>query len=221
MPLSPQQAKTLADAVAGYAFPTAHFDFASQTPVVRLSMSELETRIRQQLLSDSPDTVKDGLSNVLYWGFTQMGGLANVRVGRFRSGVEDLQIEQAAALFKEQPRPALYEIASLKMPEFSSVSFVSKIRMFLDPTQSATLDMQIMKIQQVHSDTVLAAIKQDPTRIRISKANSNAYEGWCERLADIARTYLPDARVADVERGFFQMIQDNKVAAAAAILRDA
>ncbi|MDP9528755.1 hypothetical protein [Pseudomonas protegens] len=90
----------------------------------------------------------------------------------------------------------------------------------LDATQSSASE-NIGRCGSRLCLTVLAAIKQDPTRIRISKANSNAYEGWCERLADIARTYLPDARVADVERGFFQMIQDNKVAAAAAILRDA
>ncbi|MVV49900.1 hypothetical protein EJA72_16890 [Pseudomonas sp. PB120] len=221
MPLDTLQVKALNDAVNGYAFPTAHFDFTTHTPVVGLSMTELETRIRQQLLSASVSDVKDGLSNVLYWGFAQMGGLALVRVERFRSAVTDAQLEQASALFTKHRRPALYDIARLKLPQFSKVSFVSKIRMYLDPAESATLDRQIMQMHQVHSDTVLAAIKEDATSIPTSVVNSHAYERWCERLADIARGYLPGARVVDIERGLFQMIQSGSAKEAAGILRSA
>lgn len=221
MPLDSLQMKEISDAVNGYSFPTAHFDFSTQTPIVGLSMNQLETRIRQQLLSSSISDVKDGLSNVLYWGFAQMGGLARVRVERFRSAVADAQLEQASALFAKHRRPALYDIARLKLPQFSKVSFVSKIRMYLDPVESATLDRQIMQMHQVHSDTVLAAFKEDATSIPTSLVNSHAYEGWCERLAYIAQTYLPSARVVDIERGLFQMIQSGKVNEAAAILRSA
>jgi hypothetical protein len=221
MPLDSLQVKKLSDAVNGYSFPTAHFDFSTQTPIDGLTMTQLETRIRQQLLSSSISDVKDGLSNVLYWGFAQMGGLALVRVERFRSAVADAQLEQASELFAKQQRPALYDIARLKLPQFSKVSFVSKIRMYLDPVESATLDRQIMQMHKVHNGTVLAAFKEDATSIPTSLVNSHAYESWCERLAYIAQTYLPSARVVDIERGLFQMIQSGEVNEAAAILKAA
>ena len=184
-------------------------------------MSQLETQIRQQLLSPSLKDVKDGLSNILYWGFAQMGGLALIRVERFRAAVTIQQLQKASDLFTNHARPTLYEIANLKLPQFSKVSFVSKVRMYLDPVKSATLDRQIMQIHQVHNDTVLAAVKENKTSIPTSKENSNAYEGWCERLAYIAQTYLPAARVVDIERGLFQMIQTGRVNDAASILKSA
>lgn len=88
-------------------------------------------------------------------------------------------------------------------------------------TDFATLDRRIMQIHQIHNDTVLAAVKEDKTSIPTSKRNSNAYEGWCEHLAHIAQTYLPTARVVDIERGLFQMIQAGRVKEAASILKTA
>lgn len=221
MPLGTLQVKKLNDAINAYSFPTAHFDFSTQTPVVGLSMSQLETRIRQQLLSSSPGDIKDGLSNVLYWGFAQMGGLALVRVERFRSEVSGEQLKRASTLFTNHQRPTLYEIARLGLPQFSKVSFVSKIRMYLDPLKSATLDRQIMQMHQIYNDTILAAFKEDRTSIPTSMVNSNAYEAWCDHLAYIAQAYLPTARVVDIERGLFQLIQAGDVNEAASILKNA
>lgn len=221
MPLDAIQVKKLGDAVVSYSFPTAHYDFAAQTPVVGLSMTDLEARIRKQLLSTSINDVKDGLSNILYWGFAQMGGLADVRVQRFRSVVTEAQLKQASALFAKNQRPALYEVARLKLPQFSKVSFVSKVRMYLDPVRSATLDRQVMQMHRVQNDTVLGAIKEDSTSIPTSMVNSNAYEAWCDRLGHIAQSYLPTARVVDIERGLFQMIQSGDVSGAAVILKNA
>ncbi|MCO8166168.1 hypothetical protein NJC40_00020 [Pseudomonas sp. 21LCFQ02] len=221
MPLSTEQVKKLRDAVNSYSFPTAHFDFIAKKPVIGLSMLQLETRIRQQLLSASPEQVKDGLSNVLYWGFAQMGGLGPVRVERFRSAVSIHQLQQASGLFTNRERPALYEIAELGLPQFSKVSFVSKIRMYLDPVKSATLDRQIMQMHQIHTDTVLAAFKQYSTSIPTTKGNSAAYESWCDHLGFIAQAYLPTARVVDIERGLFQIIQEGDVSSAADILKNA
>lgn len=139
MPLGTAQVKDLNNAVSAYNFPTAHFDFATQTPVVGLSMCQLETRIRQQLLSPSSRDVKDGLSNILYWGFAQMKGLAPIRVERFRTAVTSQQLEKTSELFTNHARPTLYEIAKLGLPQFSKVSFVSKVRMYLDVSRSAEI----------------------------------------------------------------------------------
>lgn len=52
----------------------------------------------------------------------------------------------ATELFHASVSPSLIKIKNFGLPEFSGMSFVSKIRMFLDPEKSATLDRQIMKI---------------------------------------------------------------------------
>ncbi len=210
---------SLRAASGAYAFPPAHFDFSANVPVLGLTMAALETRVRHELLSEVG--VKDGLSNVLYWGFAQMGGLAAVRVDRFRTSVTQNQLISASRLFASNPRPSLADIANLKLPQFSGVSFVSKVRMFLDPKTSATLDMQILKIQSVRPTTVLAAIRQSKTTIPVTVNNSAAYEAWCLRLAQIRDTYFPDLRVVDIERGLFHLIQLGQVHCAADIVADA
>lgn len=221
MPLSPDQVKRLSNAVLNYRFPTAHYDFVAKTPMLGLTVPQLEVRVRQQLLGKTTSEVMDGLSNVLYWGYAQMGGLSQVRVDSFRAAVTTPQLQAASRLFNGVPRPGLHEIARLKLPQFSMVSFVSKVRMFLDPVESATLDRQIMQMHQHQSGTVLAVVREYKTSIPLSRANSKAYEGWCNRLAYIVRTYLPNARVVDVERGLFHMIQENNAVEASQILKDA
>lgn len=221
MPLDSTQIKLLTDAISGYSFPAAHYDFAAQAPIAGLSMTQLETRIQRQLLSQSPEGVKDGLSNVLYWGFAKTEGRALHRAEIFRSTVTPAQLEQASRLFSQHRRPALDDIARLGLPQFSGVSFVSKVRMYLDPVRSATLDLQIMKIHQVHGDTVLAGVNQYSTRIPVSAGNSLAYEHWCDRLNLMAHNYLPSARAVDIERGLFHLIQSGRVAEAAGVLKHA
>lgn len=219
MPLTRSQAKCLSAAASRYAFPPAYFDYSSNVTITGLTMAEVEARIRHNLLSGTD--VKDGLSNVLYWGFAQMGGLAAVRVDRFRSTVTQHQLMAASQLFATNPRPTLLDIAGIKLPQFSGVSFVSKVRMFLDPKASATLDKQIMKIHTHRPTTVLADVRQSPTSIPVNSQNSAAYEAWCLRLAHIQRTYVPSLRVVDVERGLFQLIQWGCAHCAADILADA
>jgi hypothetical protein len=96
--------------------------------------------------------------------------------------------------------------------------------MFLDPTGSGTLDQQIMQIHATLPHTVLATVtfRAGATQIPITQANSLAYEAWCGRLYTIAKGYFPHGtRVADVERGFFHLVQTNRVRLAARILHDA
>jgi hypothetical protein len=191
MPLTQPQVRQLSASIASYAFPPAYYGYATGAPVVGLTMTQVESYIQSDLVAGATQRTKDGLSNVLYWGFSQMGGLASVRVGRFRSQVSQHQLQAASKLFRSKPRPTLTEIKMLGMPQFSGVSFVSKVRMFLDPVGSATLDNQIMKIHAVRPTTVLASVRPSQTRIPVSVANSIAYERWCDRLDYIRTTYLP------------------------------
>ena len=220
MPLSPSQVATLRTAIDSYAFPPAHFDYVVGAPVLGLSMTDVESRIRRDLISGHDVGIKKGLSNVLYWGFAQMGGLAAVRVDRFRTRVSQAQLAAAAVLLTA-PRPPLTEIAALGLPQFSGVSFVSKVRMFLDPSGSATLDNQIMKIHVARPTTVLAAVRSRTTTIPVTAGNSAAYEAWCARLEYIKRTYFLDTRVVDIERGLFHLVQTGQVEYAATLLVDA
>ena len=71
--------------------------------------------------------------------------------------------------------------------------------------------------------TVLDLVAGTPseTEIRVTHGNSDAYEGWCERLNFIRNAYFPNSRVVDIERGFFEMIQNGSVMPTAVILREA
>jgi hypothetical protein len=119
--------------------------------------------------------------------------------------------------------PSVVEIKNLGLPEFSGLSFVSKVRMFLDPDKSATLDWQIMKIHERCPTTLLAdLVLGKSTQIRITTRNSDVYEIWCRRMGDISRVNFDGRfRAVDVERGLFQLIQCGRVETAAELLNDA
>jgi hypothetical protein len=223
MPLSASQIKALEHAISCYGFPAAYYDFSTNHAIPNLTMGQVESRIRTALLSGSLQGICDGFSNVLYWGYAQMGGLSGIRADRFRNAVTPQKLRAAVNLFKDNPRPTLLDIAALKLPEFSAVSFVSKVRMFLSPKDSATLDKQLLKIKFELTGTVLdkVVVSTADTAIRVTQANSIAYEHWCNRLGCIRGSYFPKTRVVDIERGFFRLVQIGKIRLAAEILRDA
>ena len=209
-------------AIEGYHFPSDYFDFVGNTPERLENARAVEVRILRGLTSADPAELKNGLSNVLDWGYAQMG-IRDTRVQRFRSNVTVYEIMRAYDLFQRSTHPSVLEIKKLGLPEFSGLSFVSKIRMFLDPDKSAVLDNQIMKIHRNCPTTLLANLQIGrSTQIPITKHNSEVYEAWCRTMVEISGGYF-DARfrAVDVERGFFQLIQDGKVTAAAQIFNNA
>ena len=222
MILSQQQKDCLCTAIEGFGFPADYFDFANNMPERLASTKDVEIRVRRALISGEPDCVKDGLSNVLYWGYAQMG-IRDTRVRRFREKVALTQLNLASALFRGSHVPSVVEIKKLGLPEFSGLSFVSKVRMFLDPGTSATLDWQILKIHQHCSTTLLARLYiGKSTQIPITRNNSEVYEDWCRKMLDISKTYFNGRfRAVDVERGFFELIQRGRVSIAAQILNHA
>jgi len=150
-------------------------------------------------------------------------GIRDTRVERFRTKVTASQLKRAAELFQRSRFPSVGEIKKLGLPEFSGLSFVSKIRMFLDPDDSATLDWQILKIHRKCPTTVLAQFQiGKSTQIPITVNNSEAYEGWCRRMRDISRVHFGGCfRAVDIERGLFHLIQNGEVETAARILSEA
>ena len=222
MTLSQEQTELLRHAIQDYAFPPDLYDFIKKSCDHQPNTKGVETRIKADLTSGDWERVKDGLSNVLFWGWAQKQGRRRVRVEHFRVTATESQLRRAVRLFEQCPRPSLLEIKQLKLPEFSGISFVSKVRMFLDPENSATFDRQIMKIIGAFPATLRATFQafESSTQIRITKESSNAYEHWCEKMREASDRYFNrQFRAVDVERGLFQLIQVDKAAIAAEILK--
>ena len=221
MPLTHEQQEDLRRAIAGYSFPPQYYDFQAGRPLRLQTTRMVESRIKEGLVIGESELVKNALSNVLYWGFSQMG-FRDKRVKRFRDNVTEKNLVEAARLFRVNVPPSLLEIKKIALPQFSGMSFVSKIRMFLDPENSATLDFQIMKIHKANPHTVLSnvSVHKDATQISITKKNSDAYESWCRKMRDISARYFDQGfRAVDIERGFFQLVQEGKASLAGEILK--
>ena len=208
------------ESIRDYSFPCVCYDFEKDREINLTDMKEVENIIRGDLLSGKRSSVKNGLSNVLYWGFSKVG-YRNKRVERFRQEVTKGQLHEAASCFKSIKGDALRKILKIKMPQFSGMSFISKVRMFLDPEKYVILDQQILKMNNESYPTVLKDIKfsAKETQIRVSEANCRIYQNWCDKCRHISTNYFECAyRAVDIERGFFTLIQKGKVALAAGIL---
>jgi hypothetical protein len=222
VPLSQQQKSCLQNAIETYRFPSDYFDFVRNTRERLENAEAVEVRIWRGLTSPDAEGLKNGLANVLYWGYAQMG-IRDPRVQRFRSKVNACELIRACDLLQRSTPPSVVEIKNLGLPEFSGLSFVSKIRMFLDPSKSAVLDNQIMKIHRSCPTTLLANLHiGKSTQIPITKHNSEVYKAWCRTMVDISdRSFDARFRAVDIERGCFQLIQDGSTRAAAQILSEA
>lgn len=138
-------------------------------------------------------------------GIQTNGGLAPYRTGKFLNEVTMESLENASLLFFNNKTPSLIQIKKLGLPQFSAISFTSKIRMFLSPEDSAVLDSQILKMRKVCQGTVLDQFKLSGASISISKVNNDAYESWCDRLIEIRNNYFPQKRAVDIERAFLSL----------------
>lgn len=223
MTLSREQISDINDAINGYSFPCVCYDFLSDCPITQSNMKSVEKFIRNNLTSGNADLVKNGLSNVLYWGFAKVG-YRNKRVGIFRNQVTHRQLHDATLLFADIRGDGLKKIKRIGLPQFSGMSFISKVRMFLDPINYVILDQQILKMNDVPAQMVLKdiAFGKKETQLRISENNVRVYIDWCKKCFDISDSYFDGKyRAVDIERGFFTLIQSGRVELAAEILSKA
>ena len=223
MPLTENQIGILRNAITAYNFPCVYYDFENGCEVSHLTMSPVEEALKNDLISRNSYNVKNGLSNVLYWGFAQVG-YRDTRVKTFRSKVRDGQLHDASILFKDQENIDLMKIKNINMPQFSGMSFISKVAMFLNPKKYVILDKQILKMNQIPLPTLLneIAFGDRETRIRISRNNIRIYLRWCLGCSRISQDYFDNIyRAVDIERGFFTLIQNGNVNQAAKILSNA
>ena len=221
MALDRERQETLLGAIRAYDFPSVTFDFTTGTEKPLASMLAVEQEIRECLLSEDTQTIKNGLSNVLYWGYARIG-FRDYRVERFRQTVTTNQLMAARALLPHLQDTGVIAIKKLGLPEFSGLSFVSKVRMFLDPARYVTLDKKLMRLRDEHRQTIFhkVPLSRGLTSIRITETMEAFYEEWCSLCREIATSGLPeyDIRAVDVERGIFHLVDNEQAGLAAEIL---
>lgn len=195
-----------------YDFPCKLFDFNSEQEIKFDNYRELEKYIQTQLLSSNISQIKDGLSNVLYWGYSRIGYRA-IRLKKFRDEITNQQLQAFANLMIVNKAEPL-SIKKLGMPQFSGFSFVSKILMFSDPTKFVVLDKKIMELNDTEDhDNPLSKIpytKRD-SGIRISQISQKYYYEWCKLCCYIAQQLHDNKIAVDIERGFFKLVEKNEI----------
>lgn len=220
MPLNNAQVASLNAAITGYAFPAVYFDFVTRTQVAAENMAAVEKHIKIQLTSANPQDVFHGLANVLYWGYAQIG-YRNVRVDNFLAGVTNAHAAAFQNFVLGRVAPTLRQIKDIRMPQFSGISFISKILAFLDPVKYCVLDQQLARIANGHGARALNNLTQGQ-QLRVTVKNQAAYDDWRNECQAISNIYFNGAyRVIDVERGFFHLVQTNQLALAQTIYANA
>jgi hypothetical protein len=124
--------KLLIEAIRDYDYPPVAYDFVRGCQRDFGDMRDLESHLQNLLTARDEQRVKDGLSGVLYWGFYRIG-YRDERVRRFRESVSDRQLRQAIEVFAVLEGTELDRLRKLRLPQFGSMAFVTKLRTFLDP----------------------------------------------------------------------------------------
>ena len=246
--LPPQEyAALLCETVKRYKYPAVTYDFANdqyynkathkyypfnkknKNPHKNIlqckgSMLYVEQYIRKLLQSTKPQNVKNGLANVLYWGYANQKGRRKDRVIQFigtKSAELDPKIDEFVTLVQAslikgkiptgKGAEILKEIAKLKLPQFGKgMSFVSKILMFLDPEHYPVLDSKIAKTYA--NQPSFPPLENLTLYMTITSNNACTYETWacwCRKIADevnrIPKFPCYNNRAVDVERALFAL----------------
>ena len=219
----------MCEAIRDYDFPAVTYDFTEEKELHHDSMLAVEQYIGALLRSKDLSAVKDGLSNVLYWGYAQQPGRRDFKVSDFRKTIPDPErypkLDQFAQLIRSG-RPDLVNIKKRQLCQFSQISFVSKILMVLDPTRYPVLDLKIANAFAKSSFLPLQNLTFAKGGIRITERNATAYDTWACWCRDIA-TVVNEApvspcrgvRAVDVERALFTLA-DSQATDKARVLLD-
>lgn len=221
-PARREYAALLREAVEGYHYPKVVCDFREAREFRCEDMLGVEERIGALLRCPDPDGIRDGLSNVLYWGYARQPRRRDAKVRDFRmeTPAGDPRLDRFAELVRSmgEPRPEaggseLQDIKKLGLRQFGQLSFVTKVLMFLDP-RFPVLDLKVAKAFANGGFAPLSDLRFDKGGIRITRSNMTAYEcwaRWCREIARLTNEEPPSPRrglrAADVERALF-MIAD-------------
>ena len=222
MSMAKEQIEHLRRGILAYSYPKVTYDFSTNQFCSHTTMGEVEQVIRRQLLSGDPTQTRDGLSNVIFWGYCR-DNRRRTRFKDFRREVSprNRQLAEAARIFQDPSTVDLLGIKRLSLPEFSGLSFLTKVRMFLDPTRYATLDRKLLK--NLRSLQRHFAFRSNERSIRATRRNVRAYEGWAQLCRNLAEAYFErdGFHAADVERGFYALIDLGDSRAALEAYREA
>jgi len=195
-----------------YDFPCRLFDFITEHELEFNNYRDLEKYIRELIMSNNILHIKDGLSNVLYWGYYRIR-YGEIRIKRFRDNVSNIQLQAFSDIIKTNLVEPI-NIKKIGMPQFSGFSFISKILMFSDPTKYVTLDKKIMKLSDLKdTNNPLSKIPytEKDSSIRISQLSQKYYFEWCGLCSFIANQLQGNKIAADIERGFFKIVEENRI----------
>lgn len=194
----------LKDAIKAYCYPCRYFDFEQNSPRECRTIKDIEDIFLQQLSSNDPVIVKNGLANVIFWGFAN-AGFQMYRFNIFTDRVTRDQVGQFIGL-RDREELAPRALSRIELPQLSGMAFISKVLMFTNPKKFCVLDSKISKLRGVN-DTALNLLNYTGTSIRVTYHNQEIYQAWCRECAAIGMQYFkPAVRAADVERGFFELI---------------
>jgi hypothetical protein len=200
------------------------FDFVNNVRVSHKSVREAERTIRDELQSQKTEVVRDGLSNVLYWGHVG-NGKKGTRISRFRQKVLPTQLAAASELFRRLEGLGILELKALRLPEFSALSCLSKLRMFLQPRAYVAMDRKLLKLRECSGRTLFHNLKLwgSMEYIPATMHNQTVYQRWCDFCLRKAKRYFrdTDVRAVEVERGILDLVDSNRLDAAAQILATA
>jgi len=207
--LKKEQITRITNAITSFDFPSIVYDFKHEKELVFQTIQEVEAHIRNSLTSNDPVQVKDGLSNIVYWGESR-SGYRSFRVGDFRRRVTAHQLDNATGLFPTLEGTSLREIKKIGLPRFSNMTFVSKIRMFLDPSNYVVLDLKLMKLGNTTPQNIFSRMNRQETHMPLTTHNESCYEEWCTICRCAGSQYWdPPKRAVDVERGIYQLVDES------------
>ncbi len=209
--------QSLARAIRNYSYPCIVYDFRLEQEIQLKSVVGVECFIQEQLMSTDTERVKDGLSNILFWGYYRSPGRRNRRVQSFRNGVDSRQLICAVNVFASLRGCAIRDLKRLNLPQFRYMSFLSKLRTFLDPSAFCVIDLKLCKIP-----AIARKFSVYETYIPVTEQNEESYSWWVNLCGRAAKTVQISAcgsvRPVDAERGFFQLVDDKETALADSLI---
>ena len=180
-----EYARRLCAAKKAYDYPAVTCaDFTTLREKGYASMSEVEELIQDQLLSQDRKVVKDGLSNVIFWGYASTRNLQKRAVSYFRENVTDANLKEFKDVAGNPKIINLISIKNIGMPIFSQMSLTSKLLMFLYPNRFPVLDGKLARFAKKHDCPILKDITISGTSIPLEKNkvfledNIEIYKGW-------------------------------------------
>lgn len=217
-----EYAARLRGAVGRYDHPTIFYDYRAARERRCEDVRGVEERIGALLRSRDPDRIRDGLSNVLYWGYARQPGRRDFKVRAFRDATPagDPKLRRFAELVgavRERPASAaaaLLDVRRSRLHLFGQMSFATKILMFLDP-RFPVLDLKLAGAFAGGGFEPLTGLRFGPGGIRVTANNAGVYARWTCWCREIARLVNAEAeeepalRAVDVERAVFALADES------------